>query len=113
MSQIRFYLDENVPTAVEVQLKRVEIDVVSARSLATLSDEDKSHLQRATEMQRVLCTHDTDFIELAKQFSDHHGIVWASHHQATVGGWVKALRQLHSESTAEAMGGQVRYINVK
>ena len=102
-----------MPTAVEEQLKRLDIDVVSARSLDLLGKDDLYHLQHATELQRMLCTHDTDFIELAKTHLDHQGIVWGAHEKASVGGWVKALRQLHKELTAAEMVGQVKFVNVK
>ena len=113
MSKIRFYLDENIRPVVEEQLKLLDINVVSARSLEVLGDADAAHLRRATEMNRVLCTHDTDFIILAESHLDHAGIIWAAHDKASIGGWVKALQQLHSEVSAEAMVGQVRYVNVK
>lgn len=113
MSAIRFYLDENVPAAVEEQLKKADIDVVSARSLGLLGEDDLFHLRRATELERALCTHDTDFIELAKAYLDHCGIVWGAHAEASIGGWVRALRKLHDETTAEEMIGQVRFVSVR
>ena len=76
MSQIRLYLDENIPPAVEEQLIRLGIDVVSAHSLGFLQDDDINHLRRAIEMARVICSHDTDFLVLAAEVPDHHGEVF-------------------------------------
>jgi predicted nuclease of predicted toxin-antitoxin system len=61
LSEIRFYLDENIDKAVTEQLIRWGIDAVSVHTLELEGDSDKNHLQRATEMERVLCTHDQDF----------------------------------------------------
>ena len=113
MSEIRFYFDENMPTAVEEQLKRLNVDVVSAHSLDLLGKDDLYHLRQAIELKRVLCTHDTDFIELAKIHLDHHGIMWGAHTKASIGGWVRELRRLHKELTAEEMVGQVKFVRVK
>jgi predicted nuclease of predicted toxin-antitoxin system len=46
-ANIRFYLDENVPVAVATQLKRRQIEVVTARDLHALGDSDEHHFQRA------------------------------------------------------------------
>ena len=102
-----------MPAAIEEQLKRANIDVVSALSLGLLGEDDLYHLKRATELQRVLCTQDTDFIELAKEYLDHTGIIWGAQQTASIGGWVKALRSIHDEFTAEAMIGQVKFVSVK
>jgi predicted nuclease of predicted toxin-antitoxin system len=107
LSKIRFYFDENIPPAVEEQLQRLGIDVVSAHSLGLLGKDDHYHLEHAAELQRVLCTHDTDFLSLAQTYPDHCGIVWAAHEKASVGGWVKALTKLHATSSAEAVIGRV------
>ena len=57
--KLRFYLDENVPVEVARQLRAREIDVVTVRDLGLLGDEDVQHLQRASEMGRVLCAPTT------------------------------------------------------
>lgn len=113
MSKIRFYLDENVQVEVTAQLVQHNIEVVSAKTLEKLSDTDANHLQRATEMGYVLCTCDQDFLRMNAEGFQHNGIVFAKQYQSSIGGWVRALRQLHKEATAEAMVGQVRYVNVK
>jgi predicted nuclease of predicted toxin-antitoxin system len=69
MADVRFYLDENVQIIDAQQLILRGIDVVTVRSLELLGDEDENHLVRATSMGRVLCTHDTDYYELAKSGS--------------------------------------------
>jgi predicted nuclease of predicted toxin-antitoxin system len=75
LSEIRFYLDENMNPAIAEQLAKSDIDVVTIRDVEQLGDSDINHLQRATEMGRVLCTHDTDFLKIAAEHTDHAGII--------------------------------------
>lgn len=113
MSEIRFYLDENVDPEVENQLQRHGIESVSARSLGLLGEKDTPHLKLATEMEFVLCTHDTDFLILHTTITDHFGIIFAPHDGATIGGWVRVLREIHGSETAENFVGQLRFVNVR
>jgi hypothetical protein len=113
LSEIRFYLDENVPTAVTEQLVLSGIDAISVRSIEQLSDSNINHLQRATDQKRMLCTHDQDFLILHQENSDHAGIAFALAYGATIGGWVKALRKLHATMTDEQVIGQVVYLTLK
>ena len=74
-TKVRFYLDENVQVAIARQLRRRGIDVVTVRDLEELGDENINHLERATSLGRVLCTHDADYVELAASGVEHAGIV--------------------------------------
>ena len=74
MTELRFYFDENIDPAVTTQLVQRGIDAVSVHSLDLTGDTDVNHLQRATEMDRVLCTYDTDFFHLNNAGNEHAGI---------------------------------------
>jgi hypothetical protein len=113
MTTLRFYLDENVDPEVAEQLIQKGIEAISTRSLGKLGDSDVNHLQRATEMGFVLCTHDADFLRMNAQGVDHSGIVFSSHDESTIGGWVRELQTIHSEMTAEAMKMQVKFISTR
>ena len=113
MAEIKFYLDENIDKAVAEQLRRWNVDAVSVHDLELHGDDDPSHLERAAGMGRVLCTHDKDFIVMAKDNTAHAGIAFAPHIQASVGGWVRALRALHAKTEAEALHGVLIYLSLK
>ena len=100
-------------TTVAEQLVKSGIDVVTAQELQALGDSDEQHLQRATEMKRVVCTQDQDFLRIARNTPEHAGIAFAEQYGATIGGWVKALRNLHASTTAEEIQGQIRFLSVK
>lgn len=86
---IRFYLDENVPIAVSTQLRRRGIEAATVRDLDLLGDSDLNHLERATAMGYVLCTHDADYVEMAAQGATHAGIVFGQQHKHGIGDWVR------------------------
>ncbi|MBZ0318395.1 MAG: DUF5615 family PIN-like protein [Anaerolineae bacterium] len=113
MSELRFYFDESVELAVSEQLAAGKIDVVSAHSLEKLGDEDINHLQRATELGRVLCTYDSDFLILAAEGVEHAGIVYAQQQKTSIGDWVRGIRVLHTRMTAEESQGQVIFLSLK
>jgi predicted nuclease of predicted toxin-antitoxin system len=113
LSELRFYFDENVELAVSEQLQAGGLDVVSAHSLEHLGDDDRNHLERATEMGRALCTYDTDFLRLASQGVEHSGVIFAALQKASIGGWVREIRALHMRLSAEEVVDQVIYLSMR
>jgi hypothetical protein len=112
MSEIRYYFDESVELAVSQQLAVGAIDAVSAHSLERLGDSDPNHLARAHEMGRALCTYDQDFLRLAVEGVEHSGILFAQHQQASIGGWVRAVKSLHARMQSEDVVGRVVFLNM-
>lgn len=110
MANIRFYLDENVPIAIAVQLKRRGIEALTVRDLDLLGDTDENHLQRATAMECVLCTHDADYIDLATSGYEHTGIIFGQQHKHGIGDWVKFLELVYEVYTLEEMAGRIEYV---
>lgn len=113
MSEIRLYFDESVELAVSVQLAAHGFDAVSAHSLEKLGDSDEFHLRRATEMGRVLCTYDADFLVLAMSGAEHAGIIFAQQQKASIGGWVREIRALTARLDAKELQGQVVYLTMR
>jgi hypothetical protein len=113
LTPISFYLDENINPEIAKQLKRNGIDAITVRDLDELGDSDLNHLKRAHQMGHVLCTHDQDYLRMNAEGIEHSGIAFGEQYQADVGGWVKALKNLHATKTAEEMIGQVRFLSVK
>lgn len=110
MATIRFYLDENVQLAIAEQLRRHGIEVVTVRDCNLLGDEDINHLQRATAMGYVLCTHDTDYYELAMSDVSHAGIIIGQADVHKIGDWVKGLVLVHAVYSAEEMINRVEFL---
>ena len=110
-TRVRFYLDENVQVAIAEQLVVRGIDVVTVRDLGLLGDDDINHLERATQMNYVLCTHDSDYIQLATSGIEHTGIVLGQQHKHSIGDWVNFLELVHSVYTPDAMANLVEYLS--
>jgi hypothetical protein len=110
LTELSFYFDESVDLAVSEQLALAGLDIVSAHSLDRLGATDPDHLRRATEMGRVLCTCDADFVGLAQQGLEHAGIVFGHKQRVTIGDWVRYIRRLHATRSAEEVSGLVFYV---
>ncbi|MBN1287015.1 MAG: DUF5615 family PIN-like protein [Anaerolineae bacterium] len=110
MSAIKYYLDENVPTAVARSLSARGIDAVTVRDSGVLGDSDVNHLVRARETGRVVCMHDADFLRLDAQGIDDAGIVFSPKGKANIGVWVRGLVALHARLSAEEMVNRVEFV---
>ncbi len=107
---LRFYLDENLPVEIARQLTLRGIDAMTVRDLRQLGDSDPNHLRRATDMERVLCTFDTDFIRLAVEGQQHSGIVLGQPELHHIGVWVRHLELMHAVYDSKDMTNHVEYL---
>ncbi|MCC6613067.1 MAG: hypothetical protein IT320_06280 [Anaerolineae bacterium] len=78
--------------------------------MGLLGDTDINHLRRASEMGRVLCTYDTDFLRIAAAGADHAGIIFGFHDRTTYGDWVRGLELICGAMTADEMKNHVEYL---
>ncbi len=108
--RVRFYLDENVPIAVAEQLFRRGIDAVTVRDLGLLGQSDIDHMALANSTGRVLCTHDSDYLDMARAGLSHCGIVFGQQHKHGVGNWVGFLELVYSIYDADEMNGRIEYL---
>lgn len=109
-ADISLYLDENLTPKIAEQLQRRGIDVVAVRDLDLLGDSDDNHLQRATEMGRVLVTSDTDFLIMAADGAQHAGIVFGVQQNLSIGDWVNRLEMLVAVYDPADMVNHVEYL---
>lgn len=107
---VRFFLDENVSPALAEQLRRRGIEAVTVRDLGLLGDSDLNHLQRAAALGYVLCTHDSDYVELALSGVPHAGIIFAQQITTSLGDWVRFLSLVHGVYEAQVMVNLIEYL---
>ncbi|HLA44327.1 MAG TPA: DUF5615 family PIN-like protein, partial [Aggregatilineales bacterium] len=100
---IRLYLDENVSPEIARQLRLRGIEIFTTQELVVLSDSDIDHLKRAIEMECVLCTNDTDYLQMAAQGIEHCGIVFGQDAKHDIGDWVTGLELICMVYTPEDM----------
>jgi hypothetical protein len=107
---IRLYFDESVQLAVAEQMRESGVDSVHVRELGLRGDSDLNHLIRATQMKRVICTFDYDFLRLHSQGIEHAGIVIAPHESTSIGDWIRGLTLICGTMTPEAMINHIEYL---
>ena len=109
-STLRFYLDENLPVEIARQLQLRGIEAVTVRDIRRPGDSDPNHLFRATTMEMVLCTNDSDYIALATAGQEHAGIVVGQQDVHYIGSWVRYLELMHAIYSPEDMRNHVEYL---
>jgi hypothetical protein len=109
MADVKYYLDENIPTAIAEQLRLRGIDAVHVYELGVGGDSDMNHLIRASSQERVMCTFDIDFVIAAQQYTDHMGIILGHPLKHGIGIWVSQLVLYHGVYTSDEMRGRLEY----
>lgn len=62
--RIRFHLDENVDPDIALALRRRLINVTTTFEIGMAGQPDTAQLAFVRQQQRVIVTHDTDFLKL-------------------------------------------------
>ena len=110
MSQkIRFYTDEPVPKAVIRGLRLRGVDVLTTSEAGMMGASDEEHLERATDENRVLITHDDDFLRLHASGIDHAGIVYTPQ-QTPTGEMIYGLMLIFQILDDEDMKTHLEYL---
>ncbi|BBM87602.1 DUF5615 family PIN-like protein [Candidatus Uabimicrobium amorphum] len=97
---IKFYMDEHVAYAITKALKRKGIDVLTIQEDNSMSISDQTLLDRATQLGRVVFTHDDDFLResVARQEQQTHfcGIVYGHQKRVSTGKCIEDLELIAS-----------------
>lgn len=107
---IRFHLDESVETAVARGLRARGIDVTTAAEAGLLSAPDEQHLAFALTQNRVLVTHDADFLRLHAAGTPHAGIAFCHSKARTIGEIVRSLVLVHECLSQDDITGNVEWL---
>lgn len=106
---VRFYLDEHVPLAITLGVRRRGGDVQTVQEAGLRGATDDEQLAYAVTTGRVVVTQDTDFLRLHAAGHTHQGIVYASP-QLSVGDIIRGLMLIHELLTAEDMVNYLEYL---
>jgi predicted nuclease of predicted toxin-antitoxin system len=74
--RIRFHLDEPVDPGVVRALRKHGIDVTTTQEAGLRTRADEDQLAFARKQERVLVTHDADFLRFASRTTDHPGVAY-------------------------------------
>ncbi|MBI2575950.1 DUF5615 family PIN-like protein [Candidatus Woesearchaeota archaeon] len=105
----KFYIDENVPFAVCIGLKMRRIDVVSAKELNRLGDDDEAHFHFAQEEKKAIITHDADFLSLAAKEQGNHGLLLFTRHM-NIGEAIDEIERIYLAFSAEDLQGRIFFL---
>jgi len=107
--RIRFHLDEHVDPAIAIALRRAGIDTSTTVEAGLRARDDRFHLEFANREQRVIVTRDQDFLRLAREHSDHSGVVFytARHSVREI---IEGLILIYGVLTPIEMAGRIEYI---
>ena len=105
-SRVSFYLDESLSPEIVTQLSMQGIDIIRG----PLGVEDPVHLQRASDMGRVVCAEDDDFLKLAAPGVEHAGIIKGKQDKHSIGDWIRYLRFIHSVCDADELRNEVYFL---
>jgi predicted nuclease of predicted toxin-antitoxin system len=108
--RVRFHLDEHVDPDVARALRRYGIDVTTTVEAGLRTHSDLAQLEFAWHAQRVLVTHDADFLRLAGQVPQHAGIAYGTRAARSLGEMIRSLILIYEVLTPEEMINRVEYL---
>jgi len=108
--RIRFHLDENMTNAIAAGLRRRGIDVTTTPEVGLISQPDTEQLAFAFSQNRVLVTHDDDFIVLHRRGIKHSGIAYCKPNRRSIGEILHTLILIWEIVEPEEMDNQLEFI---
>lgn len=109
MSEIRFYLDENVSNAVAAGLRTQGIEVLTTSEARHMGWRDEEHIAYALEHKYLFVTQDDDLLTLARRIK-HAGIAYYKPQTRSVKQILQGLFVLHREWSQEDMENAARFL---
>jgi len=108
---LAFYMDVHVPEAITEGLRGKGIDVLTAQEDEPTTWSDSDLIDRATELSRILVSHDADMLHESKvrqqSGQPFSGVVYGHQLKLTIGKAVLDLELIAKVMTPEEMANQV------
>ncbi len=110
MAEVRFQLDEHLPNAITIALRKRGIDARTMAEAGWLGIPDPELLARCASEGRVLVTQDRGFIKLHRQLHQHAGIAYSEQGSRSIGELVASLVLIHEVFEEADMIGHVEFL---
>lgn len=107
---LKYHFDEHVGHAIARGLHRRGVDVTTTTDAGLLGASDDEHLDSAMREQRVVFTHDDDFLIKAASGRTHAGVMYCEVDSRTIGYIVDALQFFSDELEPDDMMNRVEYL---
>jgi predicted nuclease of predicted toxin-antitoxin system len=108
--RIRFHIDENVSLAIATALNKRGIDVSTTRDAGLIGASDLEQLAFIQRENRVMITHDDDFLKIARERDDHPGIAYCRKDARSISEILERLVLIHEVLVPDEMRGQVQFL---
>ncbi len=108
--RIRFHLDENVDAAIADGLRRRGVDVTLPSDVGLVGANDAEHFAHALREQRVIVTHDEDFLAVAKGGVSHCGIAYCHIQSRSIGQILSSLLLLFDCLGPDEMRNHIEFL---
>lgn len=110
MNKLRFHLDEHIDSNIALSLRRYGIDVTTTVEAGLRTQNDMAHLEFAIKEQRVIVTHDADFLRLAASGVEHYGIAYCQRTSRSISEIIEYLILMFEVLTPQEMKGKIEYL---
>ncbi len=107
---IQFHLDENVDPAIADGLRRRGISVTTTRDAGLVGARDEVQLAFVVREQRVLVTHDDDFLKMAQRNGKHWGIAYCHSQSRSIGQILSGLLLIHDCLDRDQMREHIEFL---
>lgn len=110
MTPLRLHLDEHLSPAIAVALRSRGIDVTTSGEVDLLGVSDEDQLDHCRRTDRIIVTHDVDFLGLAAKGSPHAGMIFSRQEEFTLGQLIRHLAVAAFCLTTDEMKDHVEYL---
>ena len=111
---VGIYMDVHIPKPITVGLRLRGVDVITAQEDGFRRAADPRLLDRSTELQRILFTHDEDFlIEASRRLKaniDFAGVIYSHQLDSPVGRCIDDLELIPNSFELVDLNGRIEYI---
>jgi len=111
---LRLYMNHHVRSAITQGLRRRGVDVLTAYEDGAAEFDDERLLERAAELDRVVFTHDDDFLGIADRWQQagrlFPGLVYAHQLSVTIGKAIGDLELIAKTSDSEELRNKVQFL---
>ncbi len=111
---VTFYMDQHVPRAITIGLRRRGVDVLTAYEDGASAFADPVLLDRASALGRILFTQDEDLLaeatERQRNSIPFSGVVYAHQLEVSIGDCVRDLELIAHAGEPEEFANRVQYL---
>lgn len=111
---IALYMDHHVPKAISSALRARGVDIITAHEDGQDETDDLDLIMRATDLQRVLFTHDHHFFEktvkLQREGVSFLGVVYAHTLHVPIGTCVNELELIAKEGNPDEFANLIHVL---